>query len=74
MKASEKAALNTSVVLRDKEFQDDENRPSSIECKPINSCEREEGSMRKYRKEIEEEKYKYQVIDKNGNYGRKFIH
>lgn len=63
-KASEKAALNTSVVLRDKRI----SKMMKIDPlllnakKPINSYEREEGSMRKYRKEIEEEKYKYQVV------------
>lgn len=63
-KASEKAALNTSFVLRDKRI----SKMMKIDPlllnakKTINSYEREEGSMRKYRKEIEEEKYKYQVV------------
>ena len=63
-KASEKAALNTSVVLRAKRISKVVKiDPVLLNAKkPINSYEREEGSMRKFRKEIEEEKYKYQAV------------
>ena len=51
-KASEKAALNTSVVLRDKRISKlVKIDPVLLNAKkPINSYEREEGRMKKFRK------------------------